>query len=369
MKKRILFVIMNLQGGGAEKVLVDLVNNLDLNKFEVTIFLLKYEGPHLERINKDIKIIYDTKNINGFYSEKIQIRFIKYFPKLYYWLKIKQIYDVEVAFLEGLPVKLIANSINKKSKKIGWIHSDLLENHWTKRFYLNLNEEIKCFNKLNDIVFVSNQSKMAFEKLFNENSSKKLVIYNPIILDDIIKKSEEENIMFKEFTIMSVGRLNNAKGFDRLIKAHKETKDKYPHKLIIIGVGEERDNLNKLIKQLKVENSVEIMQFQKNPYKYIKACDLFICSSRSEGFSLVVAEAIILEKPIISTRVTGPTELLNDGEFGIIVENSEEGIVDGINRMLTNKENLKYYSRKSRERKEFFDYKLIIRKVENILSK
>lgn len=367
MKKKILFVIKNLQGGGAEKVLLDVLNNIDLNKFDVTLFLLRYEGPYLESVNPNIKIIYDTKKINSFYCEKLQIRFIKYLPKIYYWLKIKEKYDVEIGFLEGLPIKIIANSLNKNSKKIGWVHIDLLEKHWTKRFYLNLKEENKCFNILDKIVFVSNSAKEAFMNLFPENKSEKVVIYNPIIIDDIIRKSNAEKVKFNEFTILAVGRLNKQKGFDRLIKAHSKCVSSKPHKLIILGEGEEKENLQQIIKDTKVSNSVEIVNFKKNPYPYIKAADLFVCSSRSEGFSLVVAEALILNKPIISTAVTGPIELLEDGKYGMIVENSEEGIFNGINKLVNNKDKLLYYSEKTKERIQFFNYKKIIQDIESLL--
>lgn len=367
MKKKVLFVIKNLQGGGAEKVLVDIVNNLNYEKFDITIYLLRFEGTYLNSVNKEVKIKFDTKKISGFYCKKIQMRFAKYFPKLYYWFKIRDKYDIEVGFLEGIATKIIANSLNTKSRKIGWIHIDLLKKHWTKRFFLGDKEEEESYRKLDSIVFVSSEAKNAFSTLFPHNVTEKHVIYNPIITNDIKEKANKEEIIFDEFTVVSVGRLNNQKGFDRLIIAHSECIKNKPHRLVIIGEGEEKLKLQQLAKELNVDESVRIIGFLENPYPYIKAADLFICSSRSEGFSLVVAEALVLNKPIISTKVTGPIEILKNGEFGVIVDNSIEGILDGLNMMVKNEELLSYYSQKSIERLEFFNYTEIIKKIEELL--
>lgn len=365
MKKNILFMTPHLGGGGAEKVIVDVLNNIDTEKFDITLVLLQKRGIHLNNLKANIGIKY-LVNDNKI-SIKIQELCIKFIPKIYYKIMIRDKYDIEVSFLEGWTTKLIANSSNNKSKKIAWVHIDLMKKHWTNFIFFNLEEE-RCYNKFDDIVFVSSDAKNSFIKLFDSNKSSKHVIYNPIMTEEINKKANEFDISFNLFTVLSVGRLEEQKGFDRLIKAHSNIVKDYPHQLVILGDGDERESLIKLIDKNGVNDSVKLIGYKENPYPYIKASDLFVCSSRAEGFSLVVAEAISLEKPILSTRVSGPIELLNNGEYGYLCENSKEGIENGLKEMLANKEYIKYYSDKCKERKRRFNYKKIIKQIESLLE-
>lgn len=363
--KKVLFVMPNLIGGGAEKVLVDILNYIDSSKFEISLLLFNKEGIYLDRIPHEIKVISINDKIK-FIPYKIWIRLYKYFPKLFYSIIVKEQYDTEIAFMEGYATNFIGNSTNKNSKKIAWVHTDLFKLHWTKNMFLP-GEEAKIYNKFNDIVFVSDDARVSFNKLFNENKATKKVIYNPIISDEIVKKANETDIEFDEFTIISVGRLNKAKGYDRLINIHSELVKMYPHKLLILGEGEERKKLENIIKDRGVEKTVELKGFVNNPYPYIKSADVFISSSRSEGYSLVVAESIVLEKAIISTNTVGPRELLDNGKYGLLCEESYEGIKNSLEKLLKNKELVKEYSELSKRRKQFFDYNSIINKIEKIL--
>lgn len=367
MKKDILFAITNLNGGGAEKVLVDILNNIDFEKFNIDLLLLKKEGVYLEKLDSRINLIYDSKNINSIYSKYIQKRFIKYFPKIFYKKLIKKIYDVEVSFLEGLPTKVIANSNNKNSKKIAWVHIDLLKKHWTKYIYKK-GEEIKCYEVMDDLVFVSEAVKTSFKKMF-KNNSKKHVIYNPIISDDIICKANEEKIKFGEFTIISVGRLDDQKGYDKLIKTHAKLVNKYKHRLLIIGEGPKRLELEKLIYKLGVSSTVELKGFVTNPYKYVNAADLFVSSSITEGHPLAVLEAIVLGKAIVGTKITGTNEILDNGKYGIICESSQRGLDEAIEYIFKNNSIIKKLEEKSCERARQFNYKDNIKSIESLLLK
>ncbi|MFL0163635.1 glycosyltransferase [Candidatus Clostridium helianthi] len=366
MKRKIAFFITNLEGGGAEKVLVDIVNSINADKFDITLVLLKKKGVHLNKVRKDITIknIFSSNRILGAMS----YRFLRYLPKIYYKLKIKEKYDVEVAFLEGLPTKLISASNNIHSKKIAWVHIDLIKEHWTKKYYDSINDEKESYKKFNEIIFVSEDSKQAFNKLFSNLNIKERVIYNPILIDDVIEKSKERNVKFEEFTIISVGRLHKQKGFYRLIKVHSELCKKYPHKLIILGEGPERNKLENEIKELGVKNSVELKGFVSNPYPYIKAADLYISSSISEGHPLVILEAVALEKAIIGTRISGTREILKDGECGILCESTEDGIKQALEYVLSNDNVIKKLENKSKKRKKDFNYRENIREIERLLE-
>lgn len=364
--KKIVFAITNLEGGGAEKVLVDILNNLDKNSFDITILLLKRKGVYINAINNNIKIQHLFPNNK--YLAALHYRFLKYFPKLYYKIFINEEFDVEVAFLEGIVTKLIASSNNKKSKKIAWVHIDLIKEHWTKKDYFGIKDENEYYNKFNDIIFVSNDCQSSFNSMFKLENIKQKVIYNPIIIDNIVNKSNEFEVNYNKFTIVSVGRLHKQKAFDRLIKAHATVKKIFPHNLLIIGEGPERKKLELLIKSMEVEDSVELKGFIKNPYPFIKAANLYISSSISEGHPLVILEAIALEKAIIATNITGAREILQYGEYGYLCENSQEGLENALSDVLFNLEKINDLEKQSKIRKQYFDYKATIKEIENVLN-
>lgn len=365
MKKKILFIMTNLCGGGAEKVLVDIINHMDFEKFDITLFLLRKEGVYLDKLDSRINVIYDAKNMRGIYAKYIQKRFIKYFPKVFYKHNIINNYDIEIAFLEGLPTKVLAYSSNKNSKKIAWVHIDLVKKHWTKKIYNNNNEEEYCYNKMDDIVFVSNESKGAFKKIFKNNMTNKHIIYNPVIDHEIKDKANEYDVKFDKFTIVSVGRLDYQKGYDRLIQVHAELVKNYDYKLVIIGEGPQRRELEELINKLGVQNSVELKGFINNPYPYMRSADLFISSSRTEGYPLVLLEALVLKKVIIATKITGNNEVLDYGNKGIMCENSTKGIYSALRNILENKE--LFIELENKLSKNVTDYKARIKEIEQIL--
>lgn len=364
--KKILFSMPNLPGGGAEKVLIDILKNIDETKYKITLLLNEKKGVYLDQIPDYINVQSIEEKVK-FVPMKLINKMGKFFPKTLYRLIIKESYDVEVAFMEGLPTRLIGNSNNKKSKKIAWVHTDLLNQHYTKNEFKK-NGELNAYNHFDEIIFVSGDAKKSFEKLFKSNVSKKRVIYNPIISNEVLEKSCIENINFEEFTIVSVGRLEQPKGYDRLIKAHASLVKNYPHRLIILGDGSQRKKLESLIDELSVNDSVELTGFVKNPYPYIKKANVFISSSRAEGYSLVVAESIILGKAIISTKTTGPKELLDNGKYGILCENSEDGIYEAIKYICENKNEISTYENLSKQRSKSFDYKLIIKQIESLFD-
>ncbi|MGL4656706.1 MAG: glycosyltransferase [Sarcina sp.] len=365
--KKVLIAMPDLRGAGAEKVLIDILNNINLEKFDVTLILFMRRGIHMDEIPSKVKVICMSDKLGtGLYKYWMKMFYLA--PRFFYKMFIKEKFDTEIAFMEGIPTKLIANSPNRDSKKIAWVHIDLEKLHWTKQFFKSYEEEEFCYDMFNEIEFVSKDSQLAFERLFSKNKSVKKVIYNPIISDEIECKAMLENIKNDIFTVISSGRLTKQKGYDRLLKAHKELVNQYPHKLVILGEGEERESLENLIKELKIQNSVELKGFIKNPYPYIKAADVFICSSRTEGFSLVVAEALVLKKPIISTEITGPKEVLNNGEFGLLCESSVEGIKNGLEKLLSDRSILDEYKKRSLKGKESLDYKKIIIEIEDAIN-
>lgn len=371
-KKKILMAQYSLGGGGAEKVLIDILNNVDYDKYEISIFLLRKEGVYLNKVNRNVNIIAPIGNVE-FKNEKankllnnFRFSLVKFFPKIVHRLVVGNEYDIEIAFVEGLTSKFIADSCNKKSKKISWVHIDLEKYKPIKEFF-----QKRFYPKFDLIACVSEDSKRVFERLYPSLSDKTRVVYNLIDSKQIIELANEEIEFDEEIpTIIGVGRLSIQKRFDVLIKAHKLLiDDGINHKLLILGEGEKRDELQLLINKLKVNETVDLHGFVNNPYKYVKKSKVFAMSSDFEGLPLVVCESLVLGKPIVATRCTGPSELLANGEYGLLVDCDDEvQLKDALKSILTDDSLCEYYSNKSFERSKIFDTKEAINNIYNLFE-
>ena len=139
-------------------------------------------------------------------------------------------------------------------------------------------------------------------------------------------------------------------------------------KLYILGEGPLKNNLQTYILENNLSENIYLCGFKKNPYKYMNKCDLFVCSSRAEGFSLVIAESMCMGIPVISTNCSGPNELLDDGKYGMLVENNEESLYLGIKEILKNPKLLDVYRKSIDTIKDRFDINTIIKEIEVKLS-
>ncbi|MGG3478574.1 glycosyltransferase [Peribacillus frigoritolerans] len=205
--------------------------------------------------------------------------------------------------------------------------------------------------------------------IFNMEKDNNLkVIYNPIDDENIVEKAIKDEKIYKKFTVCSVGRLGHEKGFDRLIKAHARLiSDGIFHNLIIIGDGVEKNSLIKLCQELGVEKTVQLLGFKKNPYKYIKNANLFVCSSRAEGYSLALAEAMILGLPVLSTSCGGTKEILDAGKYGFLVRNSADDIYKGIKTLLLNEQKLEHFKNMSIIRSQDFKIERALGQIKKLI--
>lgn len=396
MKKKILFLIHTLGIGGAEKVLVNLVNNMDKTKYDVTVMTIINTGAFITELNNEVKYKYmfnipfskrkkiksDSKKESGSLLNKTSrikeiLKRIYQFVwrhiscKIIYKIFIKEKYDYEIAFLEGIPAKIIAESNNKDSIKISWIHVDLINEIKSEKFFKNRENEIEVYNKFDKIVAVSQYVKNQFIKKYKIIEEKVYVRYNPIDEKYIEKCSNQKinDIKKEKFTLCTIGRLAPQKGYDRLLSVvDKLNKDNIEFELWIIGVGPEEDKLKDYINQKNI-NNVKLLGYKINPYVYIKKADLFVCSSRAEGFSTVVSEAVILEKPIVTTDCSGMREILGqNSEYGLICDNNEEALYKALKDILSNKDKYLYYKNKVSERKYIFNIRESVKNIEKLLE-
>lgn len=371
--KKILFIIGSLQTGGAETVLVDILNNLDLKKFEVDLLLVERRGELLKRLNKKINVKFLTKGNDGcnnnllcfFYRiyRSLIYRFLsknKLYVRLLYKMKLKKMYDVEIAFLFGVPSDLIQKSPNCNSKKVMWVHTDI-----SKLSDFEIKSYLNAYNFFDLIVTNCNSAKESFNSVVKDKSNKVIVINNYVDIKKIKMMANEKNKTFttNNIHLLAVGRLTPVKGFDRLIRSVSRINEKYnDYDLSILGTGKEKNNLISLIEQYSCYN-VNLLGLKKNPYPYFKDCDIFILSSIYESYPTVVVEAMILNKFIVATDVVGVSEILKNYEKSIIVENSEQGICDGIETAL-NLLNKKVASNNAFEKNN----KNSMKKIENLLD-
>lgn len=372
MKKRVLFLIPTLSGGGAEKVLLTTVNSLNSDKYEIVVHTILNSGIYEDKLASNIEL----KSIVNFKNKilrKLAAYFIQFVlpASVVYRLYIKDDYDIEIAYLEGTPVKILAASDNNKAKKYTWVHIDLFNYYIGKKAFKNIQENIECYRKYDRIFCVSQDVRKAFYRRFGfiENVD---VQYNVLDDSDIRDKSNEPLDIQKGNLpmLVSVGRLCHQKGFERLINVvFRLFQDGYKCELFILGEGEDKNKLETLIDNYGLKDYVHLVGFVENPYSYMGAADIFVCSSYAEGFSTVATEALILGKTIVTTECSGMKDLLGNSEYGVVTENSEEGLYNGIYSVLSSPQKIQYYSRCALERSKMFTKENRIREYECILDR
>ncbi|PFV94922.1 glycosyltransferase [Bacillus thuringiensis] len=342
--KNILFVIPYLGGGGAERVLIDLINTLNKkNIYNITIFTIG-SGILDDQLDKEIRHVklFNVDLANQDIISKIKIRLILKLLKIlspskmrkFISIFLKESFDIEVAFLEGFPIKFVSQS---SAMKIGWIHTDLKRFNYCRAYFKNKINELDTYSSMNKLIFVSETSKVGYLEYFEgiRNQDNLYVLKNILNIERIMSLSKEE-IEFNFKYICSVGRLSEEKGFDRLIESYYKLKKEGEIgdlKLLIIGSGKDKNKLNELVRKLKLEEYIIFVPFSKNPYKYIKNSEFFVSSSRVEGYPTVVLEALVLKKIVVATD-TGASSILNNGEFGLVVSNNTDGIIKGIKEVM-----------------------------------
>lgn len=358
----------NLAGGGAERVLVDLLDEIDYKKYNVDLLLIREEGIYIYDINKNVNIksIFSYNNsLKNKIFNYIKSLLYKYCPKFFIGNIIGKKYDVEISFLEGETSSLLLYSKNKNSKKVAWVHTDL-----EKVDNLNVIQEKKIYNLADTVICVSNDCKDSFLKLYPEYKEKIKVIYNLINKSRILKlgNKKEVNLPSSNY-ILSIGRLTKEKRFDRLIKAYKLlVDDGIKQDLIILGEGNLRKSLENLVDELNLNERVFFPGFTKNPYYWIKNCNLFVLSSDLEGLPLVISETMMLGKAIVSTDCVGSTELLGNGEYGIITRKDVESLKLGIQSLLLDEKKKFLYEKKALERSKIFNKKIFNEDLNRILE-
>lgn len=370
MKKKVLFLIPNLAHGGAERVLVNLVNNIDPERFEVTIQTLFDVGVNRKYLKPHIKYIPGLKK---------QFRGNSYLIKLFsshflYKHIVQCTYDVVISYLEGPTARIVAGCSDKSTKKICWLHSGFETISQAARCFNSVKEACAAYNSYDRIIAVSRGVKEKISGLL-DITAEISVLYNTNETEHIQAEAKK---LVRDFTfdgaipcVCSIGKLIEVKRFDRILNAHKRLLDEgLIHKVIILGTGEQQKKLTQAIIKQGLNDTFILVGYRENPYQYLARCDLYVCSSQREGLSTAVTEALVLGIPVLSTDCSGARELLGDhDEYGLVVENSEEGIYQGMRKMLSDPALLAHYREKAKERGKSFSREQTVKAVEDMLDR
>lgn len=374
--KSILFFIESLDGGGAEGVLENVVSSLDKTKFDLHVVSetdnefrtqkVKENTHHHSFIHKNIK----GSKIREIWN-KIIIKFSLIAPEsVVRRLLIRGKYDIEVAFCEGYSTKIIGNSKKKHTKKIAWVHTDVLNNPWSETIFGGSENEKKCYENFDAIVCVSETIKESFIKKYGM-AEKLHVIYN-IINDQKTLEQAQQPFEFKitqrPFWVLA-GSFRKVKGYDRMIEVCADLRDEgYNFSVVIMGIGYERKDIEDLVEKYNLYDRITLLDYQENPHKFMANADLFVCSSYAEGYSTVVSEAVLLGLPIVTTNCSGMREIFGDNQCGIICENSKYGLYKALKDVLDNPELLNHFKAEEKVRAAAFSMKNQIRNTETFFE-
>ena len=366
--------------GGAEKVLVDIFDNIDFNEYNVDLLLYNNEGEMLSRISENVNIYYvfGPSKTNLLY--RLKYKFLYIFHLISWWenrhlkkVKISQ-YDCIVSFCQGAAHKLHTFLLKNAPLHVSWIHSDLSLENWGKLFFDKSIKKQECaYNKMDRLVFVSKGAKDAFNRTFKINNNvDQRVIYNIVDVNKIRSLATDFTITkpHNKFLFLNSGRLVSPKKQIRLVEAARILKEKgYIFEIWILGEGPLRGEIQARISKYDLDNFVRLLGVKGNPYPYYKIADAFVLSSSQEGFSLVVCEAMSLGVPIVSTHVVGPTEILGeDSLYGLLVGESDEEIAGGLIKMMDSRSLRHNYSLKAIERSKLLDKSIAMSEIYKVLS-
>ncbi|CAG9613765.1 hypothetical protein BACCIP111899_02984 [Bacillus rhizoplanae] len=371
MKKKVLISIYDMEIGGVERSLINMLESFDFNKYDVDLLICNHTGDFMNLIPKQVNVLPEINEYTVFRKSIIQcIReghylasSVRILSKLvagikvkrkhlkegsgyiqmqlvskyasYFLPKHKKKYDVAISY--AWPHDIVANRIDA-NKKIAWIHTDYSTLEIDNKLDLNM------WRKFDYIASISDECTNAFLMKYPSLENKIILIEN-ITSPEFIQKMADDIVDFdgekdRVFNIVSVGRLSYAKGFDSAIKALRTLHDRGFNnmKWYVVGYGSEEEVLRELVVKLNLEDNFVLLGKQINPYPYIKVCDLYVQPSRYEGKAVTVTEAKILGKPILITNYPTASSQLDDGLEGIICDSSIEGLVEGIENLYRDSE-------------------------------
>lgn len=361
MKKRLLFVIDSLGIGGAEKSLVTLLNLLDYTRYEVDLQLFAYGGT-LEQFLPETVNVLPKLEISQYLSLPIWhqiLHFLRFCARMEYSWFIRERgqkpsdkaciywqttgrhicdfpihYDVVIAYAQGVPSFYAIDKVSA-NKKLLWINGNYCLTGKIRNF------QHRFYKSCDTIVLVSDSVYCLFKKVYPEFENKMHVMWDVTDSSTILKMSElqSEVIIDKSLpVIVTVGRLVELKGYDLALETANILRNRgIKFYWYAIGEGPYRKKMEQYIQEHNLQNHFVLLGSSPNPYSYMRQCDIYVQTSRQEGFGLTIAEARILNKPVVCTNFEGCTMQMVNGKNGLITSFNPEDIADAIERLLNDK--------------------------------
>jgi len=388
-KIKILFIVNNWLSdfGGGKKMMSRVFNNLDFNKYKIS-FLSFEIGTKKQNFDKNlIALNSQIKFIPIFGFSVFRFKILKSFLVFFILAKIIRKEKPQIVFIPAdhhlkawsffvikifsASTKIIFNDHNPHPPFLRY------RSFIQKVVYLIIDKTLVkiAYSKVDKVIFVSQGLMEATKNLYNLKDKKICVIYNPVFSNDILEKAQEsiEHPWFRENIpiILSVGRIESIqKDFTTLLKAFAKVREKMKARLVILGTGPQRGKLESLAKNLNIKNDTCFLGFQENPYKFMEESDVFVLSSKYEGFGVVLVEAMICGIPVISSDCKfGPREILQDEKNGILVPPGDvNALAESIILILNNKKLAQDFVQRGKIRVLDFTVEKSIAEYKKVLS-
>lgn len=357
---KVLVFVPYLTPGGAERVVINLLKGIATDKFDVFLVIVsKKKAVFVDQIPLKVRLIdmgkkHAKSSIFAFSrilraeNPDIILSHMDY-GNIITWIALK---------LSKVQAELVITEHNTLSK--------------TKRSGLFKILMRKVYPRVTQVVAVSTGVAKDLISELRLDSNKVQTIYNPIVDKDLKKCSEQGAYAgLSEGTkpyILAAGRLTEQKDYPTLLKAFRIVRERINIRLLILGEGHLKEELENLAKRLEVQSDVRFLGFQKNPYVYMRHADLLVLSSAWEGFGNVLVEAMACECPVVSTDcMSGPREILKDGECGLLVPvGDQKALAEAMLRVLTDRKLSKKLKTLGYERAKDFEIEKIAEKYENL---
>lgn len=364
MKKTLLFVIDSLNVAGAEKSLVTLLTMLDYSRYSVDLMLFAHGGELEQLLPHEVNVLeplHFTKFgelglANAFFHSLKKFDFRMFSARMRYSTKIRRrkysnpqkarvfwecvsnvieenpkTYDVAISYAQGVPTFYVAEKVKAK-QKYAWVNVSYKLNEPDKNFQKAFYD---CFQK---IIAVSDSTKSVLLETFPCFSKRVEVIYDinhPDFITKMAENGESYNDHFEGIKILTVGRLAHQKGYDVALQACKKLSETgINFRWYALGKGPLESEIQQFIRKNDLTDHFILLGVKANPYPFIKNADLYVQTSRFEGFGLAIAEARMLNIPVVTTRFDAVYNQMVDGKNGLVVDMNADAVCDGILKMI-----------------------------------
>ena len=368
MKKSLLFVIDSLDVAGAEKSLVTLLNLLDFNQYSVDLLLFAHGHMLEELVPSEVNMLQPLK-YTKFTEMNLRAALVESFTKSdfkmlstrikfsyeirkkkfsnaqkarIYWQNASKViedhpreYDIAISYAQGVPTFYVAEKVKAK-KKMTWVNVSYRLNETDKKF------QSKYYDQYDQIVAVSDSAKEVLVETFPNYAHKITILYdinNPEFISNMAEIGSHYEDDFDGIRILTVGRLAHQKGYDVALEACKKLKEEGIHfRWYVLGKGPLQADIAKSIKEMELTKHFILLGVKANPYPYFKKADIYVQTSRFEGFGLAIAEARMLNVPVVTSKFDAVYNQMVHGKNGLVVDRNAVAIAEAIKTLINNQE-------------------------------